>query len=183
MTELIDAAISWPALLIALVIFGAAPNLVLRLLLLAYPKGHPQRAAIWADFRDVPRWERPFWVCEQLDGALFEGLRQRWNAKVKAGSGVSPQQVTITLRNGRRYITLIPARGPGLIATLAPQPKQPGEILEWRGNGLYICERHAEGWLYWRSLGDDIRKQRSRNCCDVIEIVFATISHDDHVRD
>jgi len=61
MTGLIDAAVSWPTLLIALVIFGAAPNLVLRLLLLAYPKGHPQRTAIWADFRDVPRWERPFW--------------------------------------------------------------------------------------------------------------------------
>jgi len=77
MTDLIDAAAVWPTLLIALIVFGCAPNLMLRLLLLAYPKDHPQRTAIWADLRAVPRWERPFWVCEQIDGVLVEGLRLR----------------------------------------------------------------------------------------------------------
>lgn len=77
MAKLLDAAAIWPALLIALVIFGSAPHLVLRLLLLAYPKDHPRRAELWAELPAVPRWERPFWVCEQIDGALFEGLSSR----------------------------------------------------------------------------------------------------------
>jgi hypothetical protein len=53
------------------------------------------------------------------DGALFEGLRQRWRVRVDAGFDISPQQITVTHLNCRWYVTLTPARSPGFVATLA----------------------------------------------------------------
>jgi hypothetical protein len=64
MSELIDAVVSWPTLLIALGVFGFAPRAVLRLLLLAYPKDCPRRAELMAELKAVPRLDRPLWVAE-----------------------------------------------------------------------------------------------------------------------
>lgn len=108
MTELLDAAVVWPTLLVALAIFGAAPNLALRLLLQAYPKDHPRRAELWAELQVVPRWERPFWVCEQVDGALFEGLKSRRRRKAVQRHDIS-LDLELLIRRGAMSLIVISA--------------------------------------------------------------------------
>lgn len=69
--------LSWPTLLIALLIFGFAPGAVLRLIVLVFPRDDPRRKELLAEVYAVPRVERPFWVAQQLEVAIFEGLRDR----------------------------------------------------------------------------------------------------------
>jgi hypothetical protein len=64
-------------LALALLVFGFAPGLLLRLIVLAFPKDDPRRAELRGEMYHVPRFERPFWVMEQLEEALVEGLGQR----------------------------------------------------------------------------------------------------------
>jgi hypothetical protein len=80
-TELLDAIVSWRTLLIALVVFGFAPGALLRLIVLAFHRDDPRRRELLAELHAVPRLERPFWVFEQLEVALFEGVWKRlWEA-------------------------------------------------------------------------------------------------------
>jgi Uncharacterized protein conserved in bacteria (DUF2314) len=69
--------LSLPMLGLALVVFGFAPAFLLRLIVLAFPKDDPRRAELRGELYHVPRFERPFWVMEQLEEALVEGLGQR----------------------------------------------------------------------------------------------------------
>jgi hypothetical protein len=69
--------LSWPMLVLALLVFGFAPGLLLRLIVLIFPKDDPRRAELHGELYSVPRFERPFWVAEQMEVALFEGLRSR----------------------------------------------------------------------------------------------------------
>lgn len=77
MTELMQVVTSWPSLLLVVVVFGLAPGLCLRLIVLGYPPGDPRRAELIAELYAVPRIQRPLWVAEQLEVALFEGLGHR----------------------------------------------------------------------------------------------------------
>jgi len=76
-TELLDAIVSWRTFLIALVVFGFAPGALLRLIVLAFPRDDPRRRELLAELPTVARTERPFWVFEQLERALFEGIGER----------------------------------------------------------------------------------------------------------
>ena len=78
MTANIFQGLAWPTLGAALLVFGLAPGIVLRLLLLIYPRGHPRRSELLAELYAVPMVLRPFWVAQQLEVALFEGLPSRW---------------------------------------------------------------------------------------------------------
>jgi Uncharacterized protein conserved in bacteria (DUF2314) len=71
------SVVSWPMLVLALFVFGFAPGLALRLIVLAFPRDDPRRAELRGELYHVPRWERPFWVMEQLEVALVEGIGQR----------------------------------------------------------------------------------------------------------
>jgi hypothetical protein len=77
MPELLKAVASWQSLLLVVLVFGFAPGFCLRLIVLAYPRGDPRRAELIAEMRAVPRIQRPLWVAEQLEVALFEGLPHR----------------------------------------------------------------------------------------------------------
>jgi hypothetical protein len=77
MASLIFHVISWPTFVIALVVFGFAPGAVLRLVVLIFRRDDPRRRELLGELYAVPRIERPFWVIEQLEVALFEGLRSR----------------------------------------------------------------------------------------------------------
>lgn len=68
---------TWPMLVLALIVFGFAPGLVLRLIVFAFHKDDPRRHELRGELYHVPRFERPFWVMEQLEVALVEGLGQR----------------------------------------------------------------------------------------------------------
>lgn len=77
MDSLITQVIAWPTLLVSLLMFGFAPGAVLRMIVLAFRRDDPRRTELLAELPHVPRIERPFWVCEQLEVALFEGLAGR----------------------------------------------------------------------------------------------------------
>lgn len=62
------------AFVIALLIFGFLPGLVLALIVRLFPKDDPRRRELHAELYAVPRWERPFWVCQQFEVALRLGL-------------------------------------------------------------------------------------------------------------
>jgi hypothetical protein len=81
LTELLDAAASWESLVAVLLVFGLAPGLVLRSMLLLYPKEHPRRAELLAEFKVIKRPIRPLWVAEIISVCLFEGLGERSKAR------------------------------------------------------------------------------------------------------
>jgi hypothetical protein len=73
-TELLDTITSWPTALVALLVFGAAPRAVLRLIVLAFRRDDPRRRELLAELHAVPHVKRPVWVVEQAEVALVEGL-------------------------------------------------------------------------------------------------------------
>jgi hypothetical protein len=80
MTELLKVIASpWDWLLVV-ALFGFVPGFCLRLIVLAYPRKDPRRAELIAQLYTVPRIQRPLWVAEQLETALFEGLPHRLSA-------------------------------------------------------------------------------------------------------
>lgn len=75
--ELLDSLASWPTLLLAVVVYGFMPGFVLRLMVLVYEPDDPRRQELIAELYAVPRLSRPFWVAEQLETALFDGIWPR----------------------------------------------------------------------------------------------------------
>jgi len=59
---MVAALQAWPAFLAALVVFGFAPGIALRLIVLAFHRDDPRRRELLAELYAVPRLERPFWV-------------------------------------------------------------------------------------------------------------------------
>ncbi len=86
MTELLHTVASWPSLLLVVLVFGFAPGFCLRLLVLAYPRSDPRRTELIAELYTVPRIQRPLWVAEQLETALFEGVPHRLAAVLRWAS-------------------------------------------------------------------------------------------------
>ena len=72
--ELLGVPGALGALGVALLIFGFAPGMVLSWIVRLLAKDDPRRDELLAELHAVPRWERPFWVCEQFEVALREGL-------------------------------------------------------------------------------------------------------------
>jgi len=84
MISLVYHVLAWPTFFLALLVFGFAPGAALRLIVLAYKREDPRRHELISELYHVPRIERPFWVAEQLETALSEGLGGRlatWSAK------------------------------------------------------------------------------------------------------
>ncbi len=77
MTSLIFHVLSWPTIVIALLVWGFAPGALLRVIVLAFHRDDPRRHELLGELHAIPRIERPFWVVEQLEVALVEGLGQR----------------------------------------------------------------------------------------------------------
>jgi hypothetical protein len=94
--------VSWPMLALALLVFGIAPGLMLRLIVLAYVRDDPRRHELRGELYHVPRFERPFWVMEQLELALVEGLgeRIRWAA---TGRVIQRWHLGSGVRRNRKY--------------------------------------------------------------------------------
>lgn len=81
---MLEAIVSWPTLLVALLVFGFAPGALLRLIVLAFRRDDPRRRELLAELHTVPHMDRPFWVLEQLEVALFEGV---WRGITTAAMG------------------------------------------------------------------------------------------------
>lgn len=78
--DLLNSIASFWTFLLAVVVYGFAPGFLLRLLVLVYERDDPRRKELIAELYEVPRLKRPFWVAEQLETAIFDGLvpRVRW---------------------------------------------------------------------------------------------------------
>lgn len=75
--SILDAVVSWRGTLGVVLMFGFAPRAVLRVIVCAYRKDDPRRSELLSEINAVPVHRRPIWVAEQLELALFEGVRYR----------------------------------------------------------------------------------------------------------
>lgn len=73
MGELLGVPGAIGAFLISLVIFGFAPGMVLALIVRMIPDPE-RRRELQAELYEVPRWEQPYWVAQQLEVAIRIGL-------------------------------------------------------------------------------------------------------------
>jgi phosphatidylserine/phosphatidylglycerophosphate/cardiolipin synthase-like enzyme len=93
-------------------VFGFAPGAVLRVIVLAFRRDDPRRTELLAELPNVPRIERPFWVCEQLEVALFEGLVGRLSTLInrkrygRRGSAQELERALVPLASGGTARTL-----------------------------------------------------------------------------
>lgn len=71
--ELLIAQGSIGTFMLALIIFGFAPGMVLALIVRLIPDVD-RRKELQAELYEVPRWDRPFWVVQQFEVALRVGL-------------------------------------------------------------------------------------------------------------
>jgi hypothetical protein len=71
------------ALLVAIVVVAVAPGPALRVILIAYPKGHPRRRELLGEVHAMGQFERPFFVFEQIELAIGEGVSLRRAARRK----------------------------------------------------------------------------------------------------
>jgi hypothetical protein len=117
MSGLIDAVISWPTFALILVVFGFAPGALLRLIVLAFPRDDPRRQELRAELYAVPRIERPFWVAEQLEVALFEGL---WKAPGASDHEANDQPDAPGPNRGRPVARPCSRPDLGVVAVLHP---------------------------------------------------------------
>jgi hypothetical protein len=66
--------IGWPAVLMALLIFGFASGAVLRVIVLAFERDDLRRRELLGELYHVPRVERPFWVAESWSWRSWKAL-------------------------------------------------------------------------------------------------------------
>jgi hypothetical protein len=124
--EMLDSLVSWPTLGIVLFAYGFAPGALLRLIVLAFPRDDPRRDELLAELYVVPRLERPVWVFEQMEVALFEGMlgRLQWAATGRVihrwhlGSGVERNRLypdTFEIPSEEEKASLKPGMGAKLM--------------------------------------------------------------------
>jgi len=126
MDSLLAQVMSWPALVTALLVFGFAPGAMLRMFVLAFRRDDPRRTELLAELPNVPRVERPFWVFEQLEVALFEGLLRRLAEVVKCSR--APQRLR------------------GLLTAMWPEPRAAYIAVTIRVAIALFPVFAAEGW-------------------------------------
>ncbi len=181
---MVDALLSWPALVAALLVFGFAPRALLRLIVLAFEPDDPRRYELLAELHAVPRMDRPFWVLEQLEVALCEGIwgRMMWAAtgriihRWQLGSGVQrnrdhPDSFEIPSDEAKQLVM------PGVSVKLMFEMKAAGGERMWV-DVVAVKRRHLIGELRNQPVmiprlypGDMIRFQLD----DVIDINFEAI--------
>lgn len=76
--DLIAEFADWKLLLLAIFIYSICPQWILRLLVLVYDKDDPRRHELLGELYGVPRHARPFWVAEQFETALADGIWPRF---------------------------------------------------------------------------------------------------------
>ncbi|MCM3662493.1 DUF2314 domain-containing protein [Georgenia satyanarayanai] len=74
--ELMRAPGTFGVFMLAVLIFGFAPGIVLAVIVRLIPD-FDRRLELQAELYEVPRWERPFWVAQQFEVALRIGLAPR----------------------------------------------------------------------------------------------------------
>ncbi|MGW3997980.1 hypothetical protein ACWEF6_31205 [Amycolatopsis sp. NPDC004772] len=106
MTELLDAVKLPGSLLVAVLIFGFVPGFVLRIAVLLYPRGDERRRELLAELYAMPRIVRPFWVAEQFETALFEGSKERIEARKSRREKKSPEHDLVVEQTAGEYLSV-----------------------------------------------------------------------------
>jgi hypothetical protein len=96
--------------LLAVLVFGVVPGLVLRMLVLIYPKDDPRRRDLLADLYDAPFLERPLFVGAQFETVLFEGVPHRLRTLKRRGA--RPPAEPETIRPVPEPLPALPTRQP-----------------------------------------------------------------------
>jgi hypothetical protein len=123
MTANIFQVLGWPTLGAAILVFGFAPGVVLRLILLLYRKDHPRRRELLGELYAVPMIERPFWVAQQLEVAFFEGLPSRFATRRRMSARARAYTLAVARVGPLVMLTALPlnfvaqAFGLGLLST------------------------------------------------------------------
>ncbi|MGH3430620.1 MAG: RNA polymerase sigma factor [Mycobacteriales bacterium] len=159
MAELWEAVHSWPSLVLVIAMFGFAPGACLRLIVLAYPRHDPRRRELIAELYAVPRIQRPLWVAEQLEVALFEGLAHRVSATIRRRADLRRARALTRAGDDKQPLAweeLINRYGRLVRSTVASFRLQPADAEDAVQNTwLRLLERidtikapeHLEGWL------------------------------------
>jgi DNA-binding transcriptional MerR regulator len=77
MTEVIIRSFLLQPFVTALLVHCVFPGFILRLVVRLYPKGNPRRMELIGELYAMPHWRRPWFVAEQFETALSEGLPAR----------------------------------------------------------------------------------------------------------
>jgi hypothetical protein len=150
MAELLEAVTSWPTLVLVVVVFGFAPGFCLRLIVLAYPRGDPRRDELIAELYTVPRVQRPLWVAEQLEVALFEGLAHRLSAVRRARQRRARAKIRRVMRLAVMAV-VVPGLVPGLVSGLVV-----GFVV------VPVSSLMILGWFAFLDREKRVRKRRDR---------------------
>lgn len=157
MSAVIFHVLVWPTFGVGVLVFGSAPGAVLRLIVLAYKRDDPRRQELLGELYGVPWIERPFWVAEQLEVALFEGLcsrvsrcikrtregSERGNAPTADTTDISCGIVIDRMRASWSQRSLNPRVNKAvhrIIDGLATDPRPPG-VLPLKDLRPYLCLR------------------------------------------
>ena len=74
--ELLSIQGAFGAFIVSLIVFGLAPGFALAAIVRLIPD-LDRRRELQANLYDVPRWEQPYWVAQQLEVAIRIGLFPR----------------------------------------------------------------------------------------------------------
>lgn len=161
MSALISHVISWPTLGCALLVYGFAPGALLRLIVLLYPRDHPSRRELIGELYAYPRIKRPFWVAEQLETALFEGLCARIACHLHRSPASSSQPQT-------RQVSAIPLAIAHNI-----------DIKAWEAHLARIAENRAEAAREMRVLRQKLDDPFMRPITEA-DVLRARLDHLEH---
>jgi len=96
MTDIVHAVAGWRTLVLAAMALGVLPGVILRVIVRLFPRADPRRRELQAELYAVPWWERPFWVAQTLEVAVFEGLGSRATAVL---SLLARRAIVVTFRS------------------------------------------------------------------------------------
>jgi hypothetical protein len=89
---------------LAVLLFGFLPGFTLRLMVKLYPPGDERRKVLLADMYELPRHKRWFFVAEQLETVLIEGLPERirqlpliFHGRASLRALLQPERTTLTV--------------------------------------------------------------------------------------
>ena len=71
-------ALDAETLVVAVLVLSVLPQLLLRLAVLSWPRSHPRRRELLAEYYEYEFWRRPFWVGDMIVYCLTEGLSARF---------------------------------------------------------------------------------------------------------
>lgn len=105
MTGLLSFLAAPRTIAVALLILLVAPSLVVRCLVRIYPYDDPRRVELLAELPAVPFSERPFWVLEQVETILLDGLPSRVRRLRQRRSQRTPLRAQLLASNDAPVLT------------------------------------------------------------------------------